>query len=131
MSHRLLVVDDEEPILFAMREYFTSLGFQVDCVREIEPAQALLAEERYQVVIADLRLAGSGGREGLELVSYVRRRHPGTAIVVLTAYGSPEVESEARSRGIDAFLHKPSPLREVAEIVQKLADGRHGPERSL
>lgn len=123
-SPRMLVVDDEEPILFAMREYFTSLGFQVDCVRELEPAQALLAEERYLVVIADLRLSGSGSREGLEMVSYVRRLYPKTAIVVLTAYGSPEVESEARNRGTDAFLHKPKPLREVAEIVQRLAAAR-------
>lgn len=117
MSHRLLVVDDEDPILFAMREYFTTRGYIVDCAREMEEAEAMLLNRPYSAVIADLRLTGSHGAEGLEIVSHVRECCPRTRIVLLTAYGSPDVESEARRRGVDAFLHKPMPLAAVAQIV--------------
>lgn len=117
---RLLIVDDEEPILFAMREYFDTCGYAVDCAREMEEAEAMLLNSHYDAVIADLRLSGSYGAEGLEIVGHVRECCPHTRIVLLTAYGSPDVELEARRRGVDAFLHKPMPLPAVAQIVMGL-----------
>jgi CheY-like chemotaxis protein len=118
----ILVVDDEVPILFAMREYFTPLGYRVDCAREREEAEALLAHTHYQVVIADLRLSGINSNEGLEILGFIQQRTTNTRIVVLTAYGSPQLEMEARRRGADAFLHKPKPLSEVAEVVARLLE---------
>jgi two-component system response regulator (stage 0 sporulation protein F) len=71
-------------------------------------------------VIADLRLTGSHGTEGLELVEYVRQHQPLTRVIILTAYGSPEIEREARQRRVDAFLHKRMSLPEVAQVVADL-----------
>jgi DNA-binding response OmpR family regulator len=117
MPHRILVVDDEEPILFALREYFTALGYEVDAAREAEEAESCLARTRYDLVIADLRLCGSHGAQGLDVLTRAREHAPSTRTILLTAYGSPEVEREARHRGVDALLHKPKPLPEVARIV--------------
>ncbi len=114
---RILVIDDEEPILFALKEYFETFGYEVDCAKEAEEAQALLSHVRYKVVIADLRLTGIHGTEGLNIVSYARERCPRTRIIVLTAYGSPDIEKEAYRLGADSFLHKPIPLPDVAQIV--------------
>jgi len=125
MKARILVVDDEESILLAIREYFAPLRYEVDCARELEEAEALLSHIRYGLLIADMRLTGIHGNEGLELIRFVRERSPWTRIVVLTGYGSPEMESEALDRGVDAFLQKPVPLAELAEIVAALtAPGR-------
>lgn len=120
MSPRILVVDDEEPILFAISEYFEPLGYQVDCARELEEAEALLAHLRYALLIVDLRLTGIHSNEGLELVRFARERSPWTRIIVLTGYGSADMEAEALDRGVDAFLHKPRPLSELAAIVAEL-----------
>jgi DNA-binding NtrC family response regulator len=121
MKPRMLVVDDEESILLAIREYFIPLRYQVDCARELEEAEALVSHIRYGLLIADLRLTGIHSNEGLELIRFVRDRSPWTRIVVLTGYGSPEMESEAVDRGIDAFLQKPVPLAALADIVAALA----------
>jgi DNA-binding NtrC family response regulator len=120
MPHRLLVVDDEAPILFAMREYFGARGYQVACARNLFEAGPLLEQGHLSAVIADLRLTGSHRAEGLEIVEWVRTHYPRTRLVVLTAYGSPEVEREARRRGVDAFLYKPTPLSQVERIVSDL-----------
>ena len=120
MSARILVVDDEEPILSAIREYFAPLGYEVDCARELEEAEALLAHVRYEVLIADLRLTGSQSAEGLELVRFARERSPWTRTILLTGFGSMEVETEALGRGVDAFLQKPQPLSCLAAIVAEL-----------
>ncbi len=114
---KLLVIDDEEPILFAVKEYLGALGFEVDGASEAEEAEALLTHVRYGLVIADLRLSGIHGTEGLRIVSYARERCPWARIIVLTAYGSPEVEKEAYRLGADRFLHKPMPLPDLAQIV--------------
>lgn len=124
MEHRILVVDDEEPILFAMREYFESQGYHVDCARELEEAQALLANVGYAAVVADLRLTGVRGTEGLDIVACVRERCPSTCVVLLTAYGSDTIEEEARRRGADAFLRKPKPLSEVVQLLMSLIEAR-------
>lgn len=105
MPSRILVVDDESPILLAMSTYFRMHGYEVDCAREREEAEALLTARRYACVIADLRLTAAHGADGLELVGFVRERCPWTRIVVMTAY---------------AFLHKPKPLPQVAQIVYGL-----------
>ncbi len=120
-------MDDEEPILFAMREYFTTKGYVVDCARETREAQALLAEhEDYSLAILDLRLTGTHGAEGLDVIELVRAQSPRTRIILLTAYGSREIEAEALRRGADAFLHKPKPLSEVARIASGLMASGQG-----
>ncbi|MDQ3696914.1 MAG: response regulator, partial [Gemmatimonadota bacterium] len=124
MRHKLLIVDDEEATLFAMREYFSVRGFEVDCSRDKDEAVALLSRRAYGAVIADLRLTGSHSTEGLDIVEAVRERCPQTRTLLLTAYGSPEIEVHALRRGVDAFLHKPQPLPHVAKIVLELLGER-------
>lgn len=114
---KLLIVDDEASIRFAMREYFTLHGFEVDCACEKGEAKTFLEKERYEAVIADLRLSGTGSAEGLDIVRCARKRYPLMRIIILTAHGSPEIEAEAARRGADAFLSKPKPLQEVARTL--------------
>ena len=121
-SAKLLVVDDEESICFSMREYFSQHGFKVDTAREIEEAEGLIKETDYQVIIQDLRLGVEQRSDGLEIIRLVHKQNPETRIVVLTSYGSPEIEAEARRAGADAFLRKPKPLSQVAQVVEGLIE---------
>jgi DNA-binding NtrC family response regulator len=119
---KLLVVDDEESICFSMSEYFSQHGFKVDTAREMEEAEGLLNKTEYKVVIQDLRLGAARHPDGIEIIKMVHQRNPDTRIVVLTSYGSPEAEAEARNAGADAFLRKPKPLSQVAQVVQGLIE---------
>jgi two-component system, response regulator RegA len=119
-AHRLLLVDDETPILFAMANYFRARGYVVDAAREREEAEALLTNVSYSALIVDLRMTAVHGADGLEVVVYARERCPSARIIVLTAYGSPAAEAEARARGADAFLHKPQPLADLAQLLESL-----------
>ncbi|MCA1627120.1 MAG: response regulator [Acidobacteria bacterium] len=119
---RLLVVDDEEAICFSMSEYFSLHGYKVDTARELDEAEELLKRSEYKVVIQDLQLSLTTKSDGLEMIRSIRAHNPQTRIIVLTAYGSAEVEDEARRCGADAFLRKPKPLSQVAQIVQGLIE---------
>ena len=119
---RLLIVDDEESICFSMSEYFSLHGYKVDTAREMEEAERLIDATDYKVVIQDLRLSTTRSPDGLDIIRMIRSQHPHTRIVVLTAYGSVEMEDEARRRGADAFLRKPKPLSQVAQVIQGLLE---------
>lgn len=116
------MVDDEESICFSMSEYFSLHGFRVDTASEIEEAEKLVESNEYRVVIQDLRLGITRNPDGLNLIRLAHESHPETRIVVLTAYGSAEMEDEARRCGADAFLRKPKPLSQVAQVVQGLME---------
>ena len=120
MTKRLLIVDNEDTILFALQRYFTRVGFHVDCAKELEEAEALAAYTKYDLVIVDLSLTDTGSTEGLEILRHLRSTRSGARVILLTAYGSKAVEREAYRRGADAFLHKPRPLAEIARVAEKL-----------
>jgi DNA-binding response OmpR family regulator len=122
VNKRILIVDNEESILLAVKRYFVRLGFLVDCARELEEAEALATYIDYDLAIVDLSLREHGGTEGLEVLRFVRRNRPHTRTIVLTAHGTPTVEREAFRRGCDAFLHKPKSLPELAKIAQELTE---------
>jgi DNA-binding response OmpR family regulator len=120
VNKKLLIVDDEETIRHGVKRYFSRHGFTVDCARELEEAEALATFNDYDLVIVDLSLREHDGTEGLEVVRFVRSRHPRTRVIVLTAHGTPAVEREAIRRGCDRFLQKPKPLSELAKIADEL-----------
>jgi DNA-binding NtrC family response regulator len=121
-TRRLLIIDDEQSIRFSMNEYFTHHGFRVDTASGLEQAERFIASTEYEVIIQDLRLGTSKTKDGLEIIKLAHRRNPNTRIIVLTAYGSSEVEAEAKMSGADAFLRKPQPLSQVAQVVRGLIE---------
>ena len=114
---RILIVDDEQAVLSTLKEFFGSYQLEVDCVDGLEKAYAMLRENRYAAVLADVQLSRLGDTEGLDLAGFVSERFPETAFVVLTAYGSNRVEREAREKGASFFLHKPVRLEDIGQIV--------------
>jgi DNA-binding response OmpR family regulator len=123
MANRVLIIDDDEHLVDAYRDYLSESGYEVDCAQEVEEAQTLLAHFSYSVVITDLRLSKLAFG-GLEVIKNVREGSSQTRIIVLTAYGWPELKAEASASGADAFLRKPMRLKELGNTIATLAGGR-------
>jgi DNA-binding NtrC family response regulator len=121
MPQRILVVDDDEAIANAVAEYLRMLGYQVDCARELEEAQALLDNDAaYGLVISDLALTSLHGTEGLLMLSDLRARFPWIHVILMTGYSRPDVEHESATLGVDLFLRKPVCLAELCQSVAAL-----------
>lgn len=133
MQHSLLVVDDRPTISFAVSDYFRIRGWEVECASNVAEAEAMLQRRTFTLLIADLSLSEPGSTDGLELTRRVRRDWPRTRTIILTAYGTAETERIARRIGVDAFLHKPAPLVELARVADALAGEPEcaGPETLL
>lgn len=123
MSERILIIDDDDQLASACKEYLSSHGHIVDCANELEEAQTLLAHFPYSIAITDLRLTRLGFG-GFDIIKYIREMSLDTRIIVFTGYGWPEVTAELSTHKVDAFLHKPARLAEMADLVGTLA-GAH------
>lgn len=115
----MLVVDDEAAIVFAMSEYFTRRGWEVDCARGLLEATAQVDERDYAAAIIDLRLTGPDSTEGLALLDYLLAKQPGVVCILLTAYGSQQVIGQALKRGAVGVVHKPVRLSELEDELHR------------
>jgi DNA-binding NtrC family response regulator len=119
MANRILIIDDDDQLATAYREYLSERGYEVDCAQELEEAQTLLAYYSYSVVITDLRL-NKLAFGGLELIKHIREHSVPTRVIVLTGYGWPELKAEASASGAEAFLRKPARLKDLEAMVGML-----------
>lgn len=76
------------------------------------------AQQRFDVVITDVRMPG---RSGLEVMSGLRRTDQQTRFVLITAFGDADVHARARELGATAVLDKPFDLDDLRAVVNKLA----------
>ena len=116
---RILIVDDEPTILLTLSYALRSGEVEVVTASRLEPAEDALKRQRFDLVIADVRMSGMLGVEGLELLTYIRRYWPATKVIIMTAHGSDEVRQDAYERGATFYYTKPVDIR---ELMQKIRD---------
>jgi DNA-binding response OmpR family regulator len=117
-----LVVDDEQSVRFFVGETLKKSGCVVDMAADGEEALEKLRDNRYELVMLDLKL---GGRvDGLRVLNAIRWRWPHTAVVILTAHGSLGSAMAAIREGVDGYVLKPVEPDELRKIVQEALDRR-------
>ncbi len=80
---RLLVVDDEENIRFALKRWFEWNGFQVDVADDGDVAVEKCRNATYDLVTLDIEMPRMNGKKALQLI---RQFHPDIKVIVLTGY---------------------------------------------
>ena len=122
-SPNVLIVEDELTAVFAMREFFTSAGYRVDCAAGLLDVMTLLERGHYDVIITDLHLSQTQRGEGMTVVVCARLRNPRARIIMLTGFASETSEREARRRGADLYQTKPIALLDLAALVEAGENG--------
>jgi len=117
---KILIVDDEESILETLYRYLQGDGLEVIKCNEMTQAEYAIKNTFIDLVIADIRLTGMLGREGLELLAYVREKSPGTNVIIMTAYGTPEIEQEAYEKGAFFYFNKPIDMLVLEERLKEI-----------
>jgi two-component system response regulator PilR (NtrC family) len=121
-SPRLLVVDDEPDLRTLYELSLLKIGYAVDAVADLASARQCLAQERYDLLIIDMRLPDG---MGLELVRELRQAHRPEKSMVITAYGSAENAVEALKAGAFDYLTKPvDPVQLRSAVANALRDGQ-------
>jgi len=117
---KILIMDDEPSILLSLSYALQADGVEVISCSELEQAEEALENTRFDLVLADIRMSGINGVEGLELLSYVRRRYDTTDVIIMTGYNAKEIEAEAYRRGAAHYFVKPVDILELLRKVSQL-----------
>lgn len=115
MRKTILIIDDDIGTRESVRLLLTP-EYEVICVDSVAGGLQVLKEHKIALVISDLRTGEFDGMGGLEAI---REYDPDLPVIMLTGYGTPDVERQALDRGASAFIVKPFELEAMRDTVRK------------
>lgn len=115
-AETLLIVDDAVDLLRGLKRLIEpELGCRAILAESGPKALQLMAEQRVEVVLTDIRMPGI---DGMELLERIKSAHPETSIILMTAYGSIDQAVEALKKGAYDFVTKPLDERRLFHILR-------------
>ena len=116
--YHVLIVDDEPNVTDILARSLSKLGttYRVDTANSAEDALILTGENAYDLIIIDYQMPDMNG---LELITALRSRTPGTQLVLMTAHGTHELRETVSTLELDGYLDKPFTLNQIRQIVQQ------------
>ena len=111
---QILVVDDEPDLLTLYELALVREGYNVVGVACLEAAWDMLAHQRFDVVITDMRLPDG---LGISLLHRLREQRRSERCVVITAHGSVENAVESLKAGAFDYLTKPVDIKQFRAVV--------------
>ena len=123
-----MIVDDEPTLIFFLKQGLqeSDLVCRVENASSSQEALSKLTLDRYDLLITDLRMPGISG---LTLIEVARSLYPHIYVILMTAYGSREVEEKASQLNVDAYLTKPFPTAKLRNVITNLLTNGHSAER--
>ena len=101
---KILLIDDDEWIRDSLRLFFETEGCQLLALETAEEGLAALRENTYDIILIDYKLLG---QDGIEFLKHIRNSHTDAIKILITAYKSGPLVSEAKKLGIQSFIEKP------------------------
>ncbi len=111
---RVMLVDDEESVRLSWNRYLSQQGFEVTTANDGANAISKLQAEPVDVVVSDLRMPGV---DGVQLLQWIHDERPQTPFILLTGFGSEDVEKQVRDLGAFDYLNKPISPDTLAAVV--------------
>jgi DNA-binding response OmpR family regulator len=129
--HTILIVDDEKLFTQSLSEGLQALdpSLHVLTAENGLVASGYLERERVDLVLTDLKMPVM---DGFELLASMSRRFASVPVLVMTAFGTPEVDGRLRELGVDGFVEKPVDFQSLAARIEgELSAGARGYVRGI
>ena len=115
-SRYVLIVDDEKPFLLSLSDGLSVYQDDFSVITALNGKEAMKILENYHVelVVTDLRMPKM---DGFELLAYMTQNCPSIPVIVMTAFGTPEIESRMQTLGTFQYLEKPMDITVLANSI--------------
>src|SRR5205085_4794432 len=118
-NKRILIIDDERPILMTLEALLTRRGFHVDTAATASTGLRSLKTKPPALVLLDLQLPDA---EGLHTLDQIKTDYPEMQVIILTAHDSLNNAIESIKRGAYHFISKPYAPEELLSLVEKAVE---------
>jgi DNA-binding response OmpR family regulator len=113
---KILIVDDEQGIRELLASEFSRLAYSVSCASNGEEALTRIENERFDIIISDMKMPKLSG---LELLKKVKAAHPATEVIIITGYATIENALEVMKAGAYDFVQKPFNIEELVLVTER------------
>jgi two-component system, OmpR family, alkaline phosphatase synthesis response regulator PhoP len=113
----LLLVEDDPNVAGTLAARLGGEGFAVTHAASVKAAHDALRQQRFAAAVLDVGLPDG---DGFEVAAHLRETHPETAMLFLTAYGTPEDRIRGLELGADDYMTKPFAFRELLLRIQNM-----------
>ncbi len=127
----VLIVDDERSFLSSVSEGLSAYAAEFNTLTAENGKKAIeiLNSTQVDLVVTDLKMPEM---DGFELLAYMSRQFPDIPVIVMTAYGTPEIKERVQSMGVSQYLEKPLDFKELVDkIFLELAASSEGYIRGI
>ncbi len=118
---KILLIDDDEWIRDSLSLFFACEGCHFLALETAEEAMEALKVHNYDIIIVDYKLPGM---DGLALLKRIQDSHLGAMKILITAYRSEEVISEAINMGVKEIIEKPFTSKIIETSLSRLIEAR-------
>jgi len=115
-NHRILIIDDERPILLTLEALLRRHAYQVDTAPTASHGLKLLKTKSPSLVLLDLQLPDA---EGLQTLDSIKNDSPEMPVIILTAHDTLHNAIESIKRGAYHFISKPYAPEELLSLIEK------------
>ena len=115
MPEKLLIVDDEKNVRESMVRLLRGKGYDVEGAKSGTVALQKIRSESFDLLVADFLMPGMNG---LEMFRRAKEINPEIEAIMLTGYGTPEREIEAKKLGVKKFVRKPTTMDHLANVIE-------------
>ena len=116
VSKPILIVDDEPIVRESIRDWLTDAGYYVATAETGEEALEMIEKQDFSVMILDIRLPG---KTGITVLKEVKALKPEIKSIVITAYPSNELATEAMKLGAIDYLIKPIAPDDLERLIRE------------
>lgn len=113
---RILIADDEVGFAAVTADLLREEGYFCDCAEDAYRAKALLAEQEYDLLIADIKMPGNDGLEFVESVPALAEHLP---VILVTGYPSLDTAIKSTRLSVAGYLVKPTPFEDLLQLVRE------------
>jgi len=114
--YSILVADDEKGIREFLEIALTKEGYEVTLASNGAEAISLCEKRKFDIILADIKMPQG---DGYTILRKVKKLHPDTIVIMITAYGSLESAIEAMKEGAFDYISKPFDVNDVKTLIQK------------
>jgi CheY-like chemotaxis protein/predicted regulator of Ras-like GTPase activity (Roadblock/LC7/MglB family) len=118
-------VDDEEDLTWSISKHLSKDKdkYGLITVNSAPEALEVLSQLPIELVISDVRMPEMSG---LDLLLQIKENYPVTKVIIMTAYGSSEVQQEANRRGCLRYIEKPFEIQELRQLILDTVEEKKG-----
>ncbi len=129
-----ILLDDEPIVCERLKPALEKVGFYVEAYTESQQVIDRLAQQRFHVLVTDLKMQKP---DGIDVLNFVKQQSPSTKVIVITGFATKDTATQAMESGAVDFIAKPFKISQLLELITDITGAREkgpiepsGPDRT-